>query len=785
MATNNDYLAQIAGDLGQGDDTGVRILNNEYLRRISEGIDGIVKPETGKVDANKIDGVIPAANLPSFVDDVVEGYLDNGTFYSDSQHTEAITPETGKVYVDLSADTSYRWGGSAYIAIGRTLDAASQQEAEAGSDNAKYMTPLRTKQAIDSLSPAGLGITGAEIGEFARVKTADSNGTPTSWESAPGFVPTAEDMEDIAELVVPMVSPEIDRLAGNVITADLSGEGILTADDAYHAPLVSFGADGKSEQTVTTGKNLLSNLNADWEVRSGFTAGRSSRLCTLIEVEDGESYHYHRGSTSPGMAAGWCNGTDLSGYVSINNLTNQNYTFTNSDGYSYLCVSYVASDGTPSITVNNCELIIETGTSFTSYEPYSGGSASPRPDWPQEITDIDAATLHATGKNLCGGSALRNNMSKSNAVTLSEDSYGQYAAFSNGTGDVDFCNNVRFKANTAYTFVFRVSCTRLSKPWNAAGYYTDGSSFDIKPPNDFDGTTPQTWAISTSGQKTIRNIERVSNGGSTCVYYNDCGIFEGVITVGQYEPYQGFSTQVDLQGHHLRSLPNGTHDELLLDYRGNSASGGVYGVTLVQRVGEVDLGDLTWTVDNDKMRSGNIATMATGTSGAYQAMCNIYAPAPCVTPSGSAPNKSIMVRHVNRHIMVRDDSYSDASVFGAAMDGIYAYVPLATPVTHDLGTVTIPAIPAPDTHFWLEQDTNKSLTYERDANMVVDRLHGLCANIAPVEGDKASTNYVVGSYLVHDDKLCKVTSAIGTGETIAIGTNVAATTVAAEILAIN
>ena len=58
------------------------------------------------------------------------------------------------------------------------------------------------------------------------------------------------------------------------------------------------------------------------------------------------------------------------------------------------------------------------------------------------------------------------------------------------------------------------------------------------------------------------------------------------------------------------------------------------------------------------------------------------------------------------------------------------------------------------------------------------------ATIAPVENGLASTNYAVGSYLVHGGKLCRVTTAIATGESISIGTNVTATTVMAEVIAL-
>lgn len=63
------------------------------------------------------DKKINSEYLPSYVDDVVEGYYHDGFFYEDEGHVDLMTGESGKIYVDLASNTSYRWTGSAYIAI--------------------------------------------------------------------------------------------------------------------------------------------------------------------------------------------------------------------------------------------------------------------------------------------------------------------------------------------------------------------------------------------------------------------------------------------------------------------------------------------------------------------------------------------------------------------------------------------------------------------------------------------------------------------------------------------
>lgn len=64
------------------------------------------------ISANKITGTIASANLPSYVDDVLE-YNGISAFPEDG--------EAGKIYVDTSTNKTYRWGGSNYVEISASL----------------------------------------------------------------------------------------------------------------------------------------------------------------------------------------------------------------------------------------------------------------------------------------------------------------------------------------------------------------------------------------------------------------------------------------------------------------------------------------------------------------------------------------------------------------------------------------------------------------------------------------------------------------------------------------
>lgn len=99
-------------------------------------------------------GHVPASQLPSFVDDVIEGYFNTADklFYKEAAHTNKITGESGKIYTDLATGTIYRFGGTTFVSISNQLDIASESEAKAGTDDTKAMTPKKVKIVVDNMA---------------------------------------------------------------------------------------------------------------------------------------------------------------------------------------------------------------------------------------------------------------------------------------------------------------------------------------------------------------------------------------------------------------------------------------------------------------------------------------------------------------------------------------------------------------------------------------------------------------------------------------------------------
>lgn len=77
------------------------------------------KGSTGGVAELDNSGHVPSSQLPSYVDDIVEGYYKsaNGKFYKESTYTTEIPGEEGKIYISLDTNLPYRWSGSAFVQI--------------------------------------------------------------------------------------------------------------------------------------------------------------------------------------------------------------------------------------------------------------------------------------------------------------------------------------------------------------------------------------------------------------------------------------------------------------------------------------------------------------------------------------------------------------------------------------------------------------------------------------------------------------------------------------------
>lgn len=281
-----------------------------------------------------------------------------------------------------------------------------------------------------------------------------------------------------------------------------------------------------------------------------------------------------------------------------------------------------------------------------------------------------------------------------------------------------------------------------------------------------------------------------------------------------YYPYDAGSTQVllktgtsytpiNLNGNVLSSLPDGTKDVLTVDSVGH--------VVMEKRVGVVDSSYTSLShpyfsetrniwVTNDKL-----AKPPTISATVPNMLCTHAYPVPQSASwvPGTCSIYSLQDANAGKiaFSLAVDMSMDTVEKMWTAYPDLKVYYPLATLQTIDLGYIDMPAIPDGSTisitaqvtptitaSWWVDMASSVAEAVRSMRDDLVEKFDGeittLASSLATVESGAASANYTIGSYLVMENVLYKVTSAIASGESVVPGTNVTATTVMAEILAL-
>ena len=547
---------------------------------------------------------------------------------------------------------------------------------------------------------------------------ADRAGGKGTTQLADGSV-TRDKLADGVTDRIDAMRDRCDPLVGNHFFNDIAEGSVLTADDVYTAPPKGVEVSGKSTQVSTTGKNLLSDDMNDWPYT---TISGANRPTLSIPVEDGVTYTYHRNLTGTlGIIAYWYNeATQESAYAGqASGWTNYaTQTVTNSDGWTHLTFSCT---GISSNTLHEREAQLEKGSAFTSYEPYSGGAASPRPDWPQPILSVDDLTLVLCGKNLFDPSHLL----EASGWTVSD---GVYTGWSSAI-HTSFTNGYPlppFVANTRYTLSFDFDYDGDDGIALAINFvYADGTQG-----GGYVTAKNSHQALTSSAGKTLSAIG-FSYGANRVIRLSNIQV-EQASTATAYEPYVGQSVEIPLSNHVGRSLPDGTRDTLTLSYVAPSTEHegwGVFSKTLVQNVDTyvlpanifetqtpTDIGDGWYRY----VKYGVIANNATTTKGLCD-RTDYYS-------SGVTKYEHIYLANAAVLFVTQLTTSTDAS--SALEGGTLQYH--CTQQTHNLGTVELPILPNPLTA-WADGGSAQptiSMSYEQDINIVIARLEDAIADLA-------------------------------------------------------
>ena len=393
------------------------------------------------------------------------------------------------------------------------------------------------------------------------------------------------------------IKAQVGQLLGNQLTKELTGE-VLTASDAYAEPPVSLTVEGKSTQTTTTGAQMLNDATSTRGYRTNPNgnpiAASSCSMSDYIPVDANTAYYF---VNMLGSQSGYtlCEYDSEKAFIrnqTIYGTTSAVGTRTTSETTAYIIVSY--------LTANAGTAMVSKGSTATPYEPYTGGKPSPSPDYPQEITSVDAPSLELSTWNLYDLSATPT--SESWAVSGSQVTH---------TGA-----NVSIFAGKAPT-----SAEKLEHcPMLPAGTYTfsfthvsGDTAISIYPVDDSGNRGERlVFAVASNASFTLGEATRID------IQYRNTGVESDLMlnagsTALAYMPYKGPITTVPLYDGTLRSLPDSTKDELHLSYLRPSTREGWawYSRELVQRVGETTTAatdGVTGTVGVDVMSTtGEIA----------------------------------------------------------------------------------------------------------------------------------------------------------------------------------
>lgn len=218
------------------------------------------------------------------------------------------------------------------------------------------------------------------------------------------------------------------RNKAGAIVLDAEGESIVL-DDASEYPLQGLKLFGKSEQIKTTGVQLanfkdvetLSNNGLTWSCKggvvkvSGTTTGLSSTSGVIGCNLTGKIGTFHISGNDGGVEV----------YVSITKADGSHIWRTQSsfdlDGTETEVIVYCQVYNT-GVTVNaTLYPMVCAGDTALPWESYSGGVASPSPEWAQEINSVENAAVSVFGKNLAYFGHILPKTSKGVTFSLQED----------------------------------------------------------------------------------------------------------------------------------------------------------------------------------------------------------------------------------------------------------------------------------------------------------------------------------------------------------------------------
>lgn len=280
------------------------------------------------------DGKVPAAQLPSYVDDVEE-YATALSF--------PTTGESGKIYVALDTNKTYRWSGSNYVVVGGDLalgeTSSTAYAGNKGKANADAISAIKDGTSIDSFSDVENALSGkqATISDLATIRSGAAAGATAYQKPSTGIPKT--DLDSAVQISLGKADTALQShqsLANYYQTGDTAETALADGD---YIPFYDASATAKR-------KTLWSNIKA--VLKSYFDS-----LYTSTAVKGDSESTYRTGNV---------------------NLTKANIGLGNVGNFK--AVSTVASQGLNDTEKSNARTNIGAGTSSSDTKNTAGTTNS-------------------------------------------------------------------------------------------------------------------------------------------------------------------------------------------------------------------------------------------------------------------------------------------------------------------------------------------------------------------------------------------------------------------------
>lgn len=263
---------------------GLEVATETYVEDAVSGVEDTLRTLVGVVDfkadktelaskADIVDGKVPAAQLPSFVDDVLE---------YDAMSAFPATGETGKIYVAKDTNKTYRWGGTQYVEISPSLALGETAATAYPGDKGKDVADSLKNHVENTSNPHA--VTAEQVGAVALVE--DANGAKTA--ATIGVLKSSAPIGafSLANGTLVTASGHSSHAEGDNTTA--SG----TSSHAEGTYTTALGEYSHSEGNSTTAAGVCSHAEGE-ETRADGHASHAEGYRSHTRVEDAYAFAWN------------------------------------------------------------------------------------------------------------------------------------------------------------------------------------------------------------------------------------------------------------------------------------------------------------------------------------------------------------------------------------------------------------------------------------------------------------------------------------------------------------